>query len=217
MTTELANHRIPWSAGVMRVCCTLARTALPSMFTAVLLISCATEDDGADQSDEDAVELMPIEEQMRRLKQAHPEAEQLSDTELSFENGAVILKLSDPTGETKPAHDKRAARHRCDANHYCVYQNANYGGRVLQFRDCTENGYRNNLKSWARDLGDNGFINRTSSSVNNLANSRIDVMDEHRLDRDDRLWIMGQGSRSLYPAAGQNDNKADYLVCYRVQ
>jgi hypothetical protein len=50
---------------------------------------------------------------------------------------------------------------------YCFYENASYGGRMLQFRDCPS----------TQSLGYYGFANATTSWVNNRSGVTITVYD----------------------------------------
>lgn len=117
-----------------------------------------------------------------------PGGTQISENQVAWHNGAVILSL--PASTT--------ALITCPAGWMCFYDLPNWGGRMLQFRDC---GY------W-QHFGNFGFRNQVSSWDNKTA--RWVEVNEDDPQPWIRLWNAPPRSRSSYVGAWA-DNRADAL------
>lgn len=151
--------------------------------------------------------------QMQELLKEFPEATQIDDHSISWDDGKVVLVLpendagelsvEDHGSEPGPVVGLSAAlvdAHGCPSGWYCVYQDINWGGRRLQFSDCTRN-----------DLSNFGFRDQTSSWVNN-GSLTVQVKNDLTLQPDPVLWTMPPQSLSSFVGAANND-KADYFQC----
>jgi hypothetical protein len=83
---------------------------------------------------------------------------------------------------------------------YCFYENASYGGRMLQFRDCPS----------TQSLGSYGFANATTSWVNNRSGVTITVYDGSTSGTV--LWREYGRSHSSNVGSWAND-RADTFTC----
>ncbi len=81
---------------------------------------------------------------------------QISDNEVTLANGSDILTIEDKN-QQPPRENWIGAtnRHNCPNGWWCFYDYTNFGGRRLQFSDCS-----------TQKLSDYGFNNVTSSWVN---------------------------------------------------
>lgn len=196
--------------------------ALASAATAALH-GCAdtpVEDDAPVATSADSSELaraseadLSLDAQIASLLLQHPDAVQVDERSIGWDDGKVVLVLPEDGVSITSAPASGAAAneesispmvyapvHGCPDGWYCVYEAANFGGRRLQFSDCTRN-----------DLGDYGFRDRTSSWVNNGSRT-IQVMDDLNNAIDKVLWTMAPRSSSSYVGDGAND-RADYFRC----
>jgi hypothetical protein len=117
-----------------------------------------------------------------------------------YNQGNVVLHF-DPArvaklqGKTVPSTTR--AYGDCPDNWYCLWQNSNYGGRMLRFRDCCYFQY----------LDDYGFQNQATSWRNRLDNNDVRVWD---LATGNILWCSDTHSTSSNVGSADND-KADSL------
>jgi hypothetical protein len=134
--------------------------------------------------------------QVQDLLEGFPEATQVDDHSISWDDGNVVLVLpGDDAGELSAA-----AVHGCPSGWYCVYQDRNWRGRRLQFKNCSRN-----------DLSNYGFRDQTSSWVNNGPH-RVQVKNDLIFRPDPVLWTMPPHTSSAYVGNANND-KADYFQC----
>lgn len=151
--------------------------------------------------------------QVQELLQQFPDATQVDDHSISWNDGKVVLVLlnrsadelsAEPDGTEVSSLDVSsqalANAHGCPSGWYCVYQDINWGVRRLQFSDCTRN-----------DLSNFGFRDQTSSWVNN-GSLTVQVKNDLTLQPDQVLWTMPPQSTSAFVGAAAND-KADYFQC----
>lgn len=151
--------------------------------------------------------------QMQELLREFPEATQIDDHSIGWDDGKVVLVLprngdaeiaaEDPGTDPAAVADLSPALanpHACPSGWYCVYQDSNWGGRRLQFSDCTRN-----------DLSNFGFRDQTSSWVNN-GSLTVQVKNDLTLQPDQVLWTMAPQSLSSFVGAANND-KADFFQC----
>lgn len=170
--------------------------------------------------------LDPTEQQVGQFLTEHPNATRSAKYQVSFASGAVLLNFV-PPGQTHvtneaslrpelrqtPEETARSARtataaavdwHGCPNSvttaWYCVYENANWGGRMLEFKDCTSSGYYNYLNQY-------GFLNMTTSWVNTKPLSTVNAYSSTGY-----LWTEPPRSMSSNVGAANND-RAYYLVC----
>lgn len=154
-----------------------------------------------------------VDAQMQELLEEFPDATQIDDHSIGWDNGKVVLVLpendADPLSaedhgsEPSPVASLNAAlqnAHGCPSGWYCVYLDANWVGRRLQFSDCTRN-----------DLSNFGFRDKTSSWVNN-GSLTVQVKNDVSFLPDPVLWTMPPQSLSSFVGAAAND-KADYFQC----
>jgi hypothetical protein len=85
----------------------------------------------------------------------------------------------------------------CPSGFYCFYQDANFGGRRVQFQSCG-----------TQNLTDFGFNDEASSWVNNT-NSSWDVFKD--INRGGgRLWHSPPNSRSSFVGSAANDQASSF-------
>jgi hypothetical protein len=150
---------------------------------------------------------------MQALLEEFPEATQVDDHSISWDDGKVVLVLPDhDAGDVSAEGDGSessavvgssqalANAHGCPSGFYCVYPNINFGGGRLQFSACGLN-----------DLRNFGLGNQISSWVNNGPHT-VQAMNDLPLQPDQVLWTMPPQSSSSNVGAVAND-KADYLRC----
>ncbi|GAA4235602.1 hypothetical protein GCM10022254_43200 [Actinomadura meridiana] len=125
--------------------------------------------------------------QVSQVVAEHPGARQTGPGTVTFDNGAVL---------TIPAAGATAGL--CASGWYCFFQNTNYGGRKLSFRDCGATGL------W-QFLTDYGFGNSTSS-WQNFTKHTVLVYDQDT-QPPSTLWTENPSGESTN--AGGADNKAD--------
>jgi hypothetical protein len=150
-----------------------------------------------------AAELLPdhTQAQIDRILRRHPGGVQMSDHEIAWDDGAVMLVL--PTDQASFCFPGSGCVHGCPSGWYCFYQYRDFGGRRLQFRDCSRGGT-------IQFLTDYGFGNRTSSWVVNRSLNFVNVNDS---DSGRNLWNEHSHSVSRYVGSAA-DNKADWFICY---
>lgn len=146
-----------------------------------------------------------MEGQMQELLEQFPKASQVDQRSISWSNGTVMLVLPDVNASADEAvagfdPTTAAAVKGCPSGWYCVYEDAGWGGRRLQFSLCQRN-----------DLSDYGFRDKTSSWVNNGPH-RVQVKNDLSLRPDEVLWTMASKSKSSYVGDSDN-NKADFFQC----
>jgi hypothetical protein len=163
--------------------------------------------------------------EMQALLEEFPEATQIDDHSISWNDGKVVLVLqNDDAGEASAeAQDSEPSSvvgssqalppnaHGCPVGFYCVYTHRNWNvgappppaptPRRLQFSDCSRN-----------DLSDHHFQNQASSWVNNGSHI-VEVRNDRRpLQPDEALWIMLPHDSRGYVGDADND-KADFFQC----
>ncbi|MGW0481367.1 peptidase inhibitor family I36 protein [Nonomuraea sp. NPDC003214] len=104
-------------------------------------------------------------------------------------------------GSVKVVIPRAGAAATCPSGWYCFFQDRNWIGRMLQFRDCGGN----------QSLTDYGFGNQATSWVNNTRHL-VEVYDRD-VDPFDTLWREAANARASYVEAGK-DNRADFFHTY---
>jgi Peptidase inhibitor family I36 len=181
---------------------------------AVAAAACATEMADPDNNPADTA----IGAQMQALMEKYPDAEPISDHELAWNDGSVVLSLPADEGDAPVGVDKEAlcvlgqgscAVHNCPSGWYCFYQNDKFGGRMLKFRDCPSGG-------GTQYLTDYGFENKTTSWVVNRKLSLLNVNDQdgnRGFPPGFNLWNAHSYSQSSNVGSTNND-RADWFICY---
>lgn len=181
-------------------------------FLTALLLGCGT--DGLPDA-ETVSSTSPLKAQIQELLAQLPGSTQVDEHSISWDNGKVMLILPDvettdevsiigsgPSSiEELSQSPLAAAVHGCPSGWYCVYEHRGWGGRRLQFSDCSRN-----------DLSNFGFRDKTSSWVNN-GSRRIQVRNNRTAFPDQDLWRMPPHNSSSYVGDSDND-KADFFECY---
>jgi Peptidase inhibitor family I36 len=138
---------------------------------------------------------------------------QISQNEVSYNNGSVVMVFPDASGKVPTSPSLRTDSAVAASSYpygcpsgvtqkwYCLYADANFGGRMLQFKDCNSGGYHNNL-------ADYGFANQTSSWVNAKTDTQVNAYDYNFA----YLWHEGPASASSYVGAANNDKATDLLA-----
>lgn len=139
--------------------------------------------------------------QIDRVLRRHPGGVQISDHEVAWNDGSVVLAF--PTVQESLCFPGSGCVHGCPSGWYCFYQYRDFGGRRLQFRDCSRGGT-------TQFLTDYGFGNKTSSWVVNRSLNFVNVNDS---GSGRNLWNEHSHSVSRYVGSA-NDNKADWFICY---
>lgn len=135
-----------------------------------------------------------------------PGARQISENEVSWDDGAVVLTIPSPS---KPEVKAMGSVHGCPSGYFCFYEHEKFGGRKLQFRDCSRGGVTQYLTTY-------GFENMTTSWVVNRSVNFINVNDwdaSPGYPKGRNLWDAGSNSVSTNVGAANND-KADWFICY---
>jgi Peptidase inhibitor family I36 len=118
-----------------------------------------------------------------------PGGKQIGQNQIAWRDGAVIMTFSEsPMTVLSP---------RCPDGWTCFFEHRDWGGRMLQFRDCG---------IW-QFFSDYGFRNQTSSWHNRL-NQFVYVDDD---DAGVRLWTEYPQARSSWVGSAAND-RADSLL-----
>jgi hypothetical protein len=145
-----------------------------------------------------------VQAQINQLLTAHPGGVQISTTQVAWQHGSVILNLT-PQAQTTTAGTVApdTTKHGCPASWYCFYQDKNFGGRLLQFHDCSTPGTIQLFSNY-------GFTNETSSWDVNRNLASVTVNNNAPAER---LWIEGSDSSSSYVGGAAND-RADWFDCF---
>lgn len=141
--------------------------------------------------------------QIQELLEEFPEATQIDDHSIGWDDGKVVLELPEDDAGEFSAEDHGAQKtcpQNCPSGWYCVYQDRDWCSRRLKFSDCSRN-----------DLVNYGFRDQTSSWVNN-GPFRVQVKNDLTARPDPVLWTMSPHSSSRYVGNAKND-KADYFQC----
>jgi hypothetical protein len=162
------------------------------------------------------------ERQIADFLSAHPTANRFGPYQVAFDNASIVLTWPNPSTGRVPtqAADRPDLRptsggvqpadvYGCPSgplvpDWYCFYQDISFGGRMLEFKDCSNSGLRQNFSDY-------GFRNETSSWVN-TTNNVVDVFD-FAPGGDNLLWIEAPGSGTDYVGNANND-RADYFITY---
>ncbi len=161
--------------------------------TAVLVMSVVPVEAGASID-------TSLQGQMQRILAEHPGGRQISDHQVAWNNGSVVLTLPASGQDARAA---AASVHNCPAGWFCFYADLNWGGRKLQFSDCSPGGV-------TQYLTDYGFGNQTSSWVVNRSLKFVNVNDN---ETGYNLWNESGNSPSAWVGAAAND-RADWLTRY---
>jgi len=136
---------------------------------------------------------------------AHPGGVQISPNQIAWLGGSVVLTLPAPGARTAAASGvvPNTTLHGCPGGWYCFYQDINFGGRMLQFQDCTPGGTIQYFSTY-------GFRNETSSWVVNRSLNFVNVNDT---ETGYNLWNEPSNSSSSWVGSANND-RADWFICY---
>ena len=187
----------------------MRRTALVIALVALSIIGVSTSTAfAASPSSADPALRQAVAQQLRN----YPGGTQISPNEVSYHGGKVIVVFPDATGHVPTTANARPSVtpnatyywHGCpygdSASWYCFYADVNFGGRMLQFQDCSSGGTIQSLAQY-------GFANQTSSWVNTSGikaastSKWVDVYDGNNIF----LWEEPPNSDSSWVGAGAND------------
>jgi hypothetical protein len=129
-------------------------------------------------------------------------ATQIGPTQVSWNNGAVMEDLAPQASATVNTLAATGTIHGCPSDWYCFYDLANFGGRRLQFHDCSLAGLIQYLSTY-------GFANRTTTWVNNTFHE----VDVHQ-GTGGLLWIEMNHKTSSPQVPAYQNNKANKFICY---
>lgn len=135
-----------------------------------------------------------------------PGARQISENEVTWNDGEVVLTIPSPS---RPEVEAMGSVHGCPSGYFCFYEHEKFGGRKLQFRDCSRGGVTQYLTTY-------GFENMTTSWVVNRSVNFINVNDwdpSPGYPTGRNLWNASSNSVSTNVGAANND-KADWFICY---
>jgi hypothetical protein len=151
--------------------------------------------------------------------QAYPGGTQVSSNEVAYDGGKVMVVFPDASGFVPTASGARTEVtpnatyewHGCPygnvASWYCFYQNANFGGRMLEFQDCSGSGLDQSFSTY-------GFSNETTSWVNT---SGIEALSTNKYvgvwQGGNYLWGEDPDSDSANVGKANND-KAQWFETY---
>ena len=150
---------------------------------------------------------------------AYPGGKQVSSNEVSYDGGKVMVVFPDASGyvptsagaRSEVTPDATYEWHGCPygniASWYCFYQNSNFGGRMLEFQDCSGSGTEQSFAGY-------GFSDETSSWVNT---SGIEALSTSKTvgvwKGGTYLWTEDPDSDSSYVGKANND-KAEWFDTY---
>lgn len=142
---------------------------------------------------------------------------QVSPNEVSYLNGDIVMVFAEadgfvPTGPgTRVVADKAGStyyKYGCPYGNrvqwYCFYEHISFGGRMLQFKDCSSSQY-----GLYQRFTDWNFNDRTSSWVNTSIRL-IDVYDN--LGPSGYLWHEGSNSAIHNVGVGNNDRASSFVT-----
>ncbi len=132
----------------------------------------------------------------------YPGGVQISQSRVAYKHGAVIVNFPNPrTGRVDLPDASNNCPYSITDKWFCFYQNANFGGRMVQFQDCG-----------VQDLTNYGFGDETSSWVNNFNNGAaiVNVYTEKGHSSSNLLWQESPVSTSTYVGNADND-RAGYF------
>ena len=157
---------------------------------------------------------MALQGQVEAVLRARPGGTQISQYEVSWEGGQVVLALPAPEhpraamptvtpGMLAPRVSSDSCPWSFTARYTCFYADAGFGGRRLQFADTYCSGPVN--------FGDWGFANATSSWVNNTAHI-VRVYDGPNATAA-MLWKENGVSNNPYVGDAANDRADSATIC----
>jgi FtsP/CotA-like multicopper oxidase with cupredoxin domain len=126
---------------------------------------------------------------------------QISANQIAWRNGTVVLTFPVAGSKVAQAPGERATTlgtANCPRSWSCLYADANFGGRRLQFSDCQ-----------SEYLPDWGFRDQTSSWHNNQTGGAVSIVYNYVGSTPQEIWRAPVGS-STYVGDGNND-KADAM------
>ncbi|MFC6884240.1 MULTISPECIES: peptidase inhibitor family I36 protein [Actinomadura] len=129
-----------------------------------------------------------VQAQINTQLRDHPGGRQLDAHRVAYKGGSVVMTFPAATRAATP----------CPTGWYCFYQYKNFGGRMLQFRDCGGTQY----------FTDYGFKGKTTSWRNTTGH--LVITYEQDTDPIRLLWRELARSESSFVGEGQ-DNRADYF------
>ncbi len=142
--------------------------------------------------------------ELAEVLSAHPAGVQINANQIAWDNGKVVLNIPDEAHPENQEAQARATVHGCPRGWFCFYQHENFGGRRLQFSDCSSGGVAQYLRNY-------GFENQTTSWVANKSLSDVNVNDSDT--NGFNLWDEDGNSQSSNVGARAND-QADWFICY---
>ena len=150
-----------------------------------------------------------IQDQINQVIAAHG-GTQISPNQVAWNDGAVILTIPSsqaatptPSPKAQAAAVAPAIRSNCPTSGgwFCFFQDINYGGRMLQFRDC-----------FTQYFANYGFAGQ-ASSWDNPSNERNLNVFSSAPPYSFYLWSETHNSRSSWVGSANND-RADYFDCW---
>jgi hypothetical protein len=91
---------------------------------------------------------------------------------------------------------------------FCFYADRDFGGRMLEFRDCSSDGTQQSLADYGFSGEASSWVNMTGSTVYN-GDTYVRVFDS----RWNELWDMPKDSDNPYVGDSVND-RADRFLAY---
>jgi hypothetical protein len=184
---------------------------------ALATTACATDEDldvAAGPGAEAEAEAAPVDlvawkgiprPEIAEILHAHPEALQIAEDQVAFDGGNVVLTIPGETGVRRELALSSSV-HGCPRGWFCFYDAYNFGGRKLQFRDCSNNGTTQSLANY-------GFANFTTSWVVNRSVDAIGVDHQVSANGYIQLWMEYSYTSSSNVGTANND-KADSFTCW---
>lgn len=186
---------------------------LCAMSTAIVFTGCAVDGEMVEEAvEEQSFAQADLQLEIEELLVQHPTAFQISDHEIAWNDGTVVLSLPVPEGEGAKI-EAAATVEGCPSGWFCFYQHINFNrgqsGRRLQFSDCASAGV-------TQFLTDYGFQNQTSSWVVNKSLNFVNVNDfdpSPGFPNGRNWWNSPGNSRSSWVGDAAND-RVDWFICY---
>jgi hypothetical protein len=141
--------------------------------------------------------------------------QQISQNEVAYDNGHVIMTFGFP-GHTNPVSSKVAAPDADGNTRGCPYGDVVKWTCVYEFADFNENASSSARRlqfdqCGGRDLNTYSFRDKTSSWVNNKGGEKVHVSNFTTTGSLVLLWEEPKGISLSARVTPANDNKADYV------
>jgi hypothetical protein len=123
---------------------------------------------------------------------------QTGPNEVSYQGGRVVMTF--PMPGSARALDIEGCPEGLSVKWYCFYEKPDFGGRKLQFNDCSSEGVTQYFANFNFTAMTSSWANTKNGGVIYVFNGNTRLWTEHPNSKDARL--------------GANDNHATYFTCH---